>query len=229
MAADLRGTARTLCMGFFYKGSQMALPWAHPSAMDKHPPISSSVWESSSPSGLDDGHLLSSAGRITCTPSSSPRAAWGQALAMGRCPHMERGGSSRSSASCTSPSDQPAATPLQSHWVCLNDIPEVRCSKEGSKSRVLAVTSTFVPAGCRACNCSWKYPEKVFCPAMSATSVAICSLKASASCLVLLQNVPIKTHGPACHLTRLTLSEIREWFSDRWCRLGQILPVLIHC
>lgn len=38
MAADLRGTARTLYTGFFYKGSQMALPWVTPLHMGNiHP------------------------------------------------------------------------------------------------------------------------------------------------------------------------------------------------
>ncbi len=36
MTADMRGIGRSLCMGFFYKGSQMALLRATPSAMDKH-------------------------------------------------------------------------------------------------------------------------------------------------------------------------------------------------
>lgn len=39
-------------------------------------------------------------------------------------------------------------------------------------------------------------------------------------------NSPLTTHCPACHLTPLTLSEIRQWFSDTRCQLGQILSSL---
>lgn len=45
----------------------------------------------------------------------------------------------------------------------------------------------FVPAACRACDCSQKHPGKVFCPATSSTSTAIRSANLSAGCLMFLQ------------------------------------------
>lgn len=109
------------------------------------------------------------------------------------------GGSNCSSASCTSSSGLPSANHLRSHWIYVNTLPDSghreggwavpqqiweQGGVRGSQSRVQALTSPFVPAACRACNCSQKHPGKVFCPATSSTSTAIRSANLSACCLM---------------------------------------------
>lgn len=131
MAADLRGTARTLCTGFFYKGSQMALPWATPSTYGQaYTPVSCAGWESFNPSGLYGGHLLSPARRITRALSSAPCAARGQALAMGRCPHGKPAATAGEVVAVAE--EQPVVRLLQaspsanhprSHCICVNALP----------------------------------------------------------------------------------------------------------
>lgn len=92
MAADLRRIDRSLCMGFFYRGSQMALLRVTPSAMDKHLFQSAALAEQvPNHQVLMMANLPSPAGRITCTSFSTPLAE--QALVMGRCPHRGSSGS----------------------------------------------------------------------------------------------------------------------------------------
>ena len=254
MAADLRGTARTLCMGFFYKGSQMALPWATPFTYGQaDTPVSCSGWESVNPSGLYDGHLLSSAWRIMCTPSSTPCVVRGQALAMGRYPHGKPAAQDmwlwwqwlllcQLYAFFRPLICKPLLVPLHLHkcfsrggyrasrWAAPQQRREHGRAR-GSSSKVQQALTTICPSCLQSTRFQLKTPGEDVLPSDAfhqhshSFSKHLCLLPAVPL------NSPVTTHSPAGCLALCTWSKIRQWFSDTRCRLGHILLSLftVNC